>query len=136
MKRLPAALAICLMTCTSTFAQVDIRNPSIDTETAPALALLSAADMAQMLQLQDLRKTWIQEALAKPAPFADRMAMGMLLVTRLQEIEMGKKVFADAFGTATDDEQRANVRWFEAEATRMREDLEDGAYFSFATKLY
>ena len=46
MKRLSAALTIFLMTCALAFAQVDIRNPSINTETEQG-ALISQAGTAE-----------------------------------------------------------------------------------------
>ena len=46
MKRLPAAHTIFLMTCTLAFAQVDIRNPAINTETEEG-SLISQAGTAE-----------------------------------------------------------------------------------------
>ena len=60
MKRLPAALTIFLMTCTFAFAQVDIRNPSVDTETEQG-ALITQAGTAE----DDATRTQLLETFAE-----------------------------------------------------------------------
>jgi peroxiredoxin len=101
----------------------------LETDKTPALALIAGAQLADALGMREQRQAWVEAALAKPAPFAERMALGMHLLTAMQEIEKGEKVFADAFAAAKDDEERAKVRWYQAEALREREDRDDGAYY-------
>jgi thiol-disulfide isomerase/thioredoxin len=97
-------------------------------ETGPLL-LVHAAELAGMLGLDEQRTAWIDAALARDdAPFAERMEVGKLLLTRMQELDKGRKLFERAFAAATTDEARAEVLWYEALATREREDLPDGAY--------
>lgn len=107
----------------------------IATDEAPAMVLVTAATMAQRLNLRPQRDAWITAALAKDAPLADRLAMGRLLMTVLHEIERGDKVFEKALAAAPDDEQRAFVRWHRADALRDREDLPDNAAFEELDKL-
>lgn len=99
-----------------------------DVAESPALLLVEAARLAGLIGLDDQRGKWIDAALAKSMPFEDRMQVGMHLMTALQEIERGEKVFDDALAAASDDEARAKVGWYRAAATREREDLPDGAY--------
>jgi peroxiredoxin len=107
----------------------------IDAAAAPALLLVTAATMAQHLDLRDLRDGWVAAAQQKVAPLPDRLAMARLLMTVLREIEAGEKVFAAALQAAGDDEQRAFVRWHRADALRDREDLPDNAGFEELDKL-
>ena len=101
---------------------------AFDTAGSPALLLVEAARLAGQLGLDEQRGQWIDAALAKDMPFEDRMRVGMHLMTALQEIDRGEKLFADALSAAADDEARAKVAWYQAAATREREDLPDGAY--------
>src|SRR5690606_989662 len=57
---------------------------AIDAGKAPALALAVSAQFAEVLGLDAKRKAWIDAALAKPAPFDERMALGMHLLTALR----------------------------------------------------
>lgn len=107
----------------------------IDAKQAPALLLVTAATMAQRLNLLDLRKAWVEAALAKEAPLADRLAMARLLITVLVEVEKGEALFTAALAQAKDDEQRAFVRWHRADAMRDREDLPENAAFDELGKL-
>lgn len=100
----------------------------IDPNTSPALVLAAAAEFAGILQLDQDRKRYLDAALKAKAPFEERMALGMQLMTRLSEVEMGEQVFADARKAARDDEQRAKVGWFWAMAVREREDLPEDAH--------
>lgn len=102
---------------------------ALDTKQTPALALIAGAQLADALGLGEQRQAWVDAAIEKPAPFADRMALGMHLLTAMREIEKGEKVFADAFATAKDDEERAKVRWYQVAALGEREDRDDGAYY-------
>ncbi|MEZ5965675.1 MAG: TlpA disulfide reductase family protein [Planctomycetota bacterium] len=95
----------------------------------PALALVAAAQLAQMLGEDDQRRRFVDAAIAKPAPFEERMALGMHLLTVLREVDKGDRIFADAFAAAKDDEQRARVRWYQVAALREREDRADDAYY-------
>lgn len=97
----------------------------IDPKEAPALVLLTAADMATHLAGKELADKLVGAALQKDAPLPDRLAMGRLLLTSLRDVERGEKMFADALAAAKDDEQRALVRWHRADAIRDREDLPD-----------
>jgi peroxiredoxin len=101
---------------------------ALDVGGAPALELAAAAEMATRLGLGAERTRWIDAALAKEAPFEDRMALGLYLMTRLVEVEKGEAIFDAALAVAADDEGRARVRWYRAAALREREDLEEGAY--------
>lgn len=106
-----------------------------DVAESPALLLVEAARLAGQLGLSDQRGQWIDAALAKSMPFEDRMRVGMHLMTALQEIDRGEKVFTEALAAADDDEARAKVAWYHAAATREREDLPDGAYDEALTAL-
>jgi len=108
---------------------------AIEASQAPPMVLVTAADMAQHLNLKDQRKQWIEAALAKPAPLPDRLAMARMLMTRLQEVKQGEAVFDGALKAATDDEEKAFVRWHRADALRDREDLPDNAAFDELEKL-
>lgn len=100
----------------------------LDTASAPAMILVGAAQLAGFLELKEQRGKWIEAAIAKDEGFEIKMSLAMQLMTRLQEVEKGQKILADAFAGAANDEQRAKVRWFEAMAIREREDLPEGAY--------
>lgn len=102
---------------------------ALDAKTAPALVLIAGAQLAQALGLQKERGAWIDAAIGRPAPFQERMALGMHLLTALREIDKGDKVFADAFAAAKDDEERARVRWYQTAALAEREDRDDDAYY-------
>lgn len=75
----------------------------IRADEAPALLLVTAATMAQHLNLKDLREQWIGAACDKAAPLADRLAMARLLMTVLREVARGEKVFEKALAEAKDD---------------------------------
>lgn len=109
----------------------------LDPAQAPALVLTSGAAMAQHMPGQDaLRKTLLDAALAKTdVPLTDRLAMARLLSSVLHEVDRGDQLFADALAGATDDEQRALVRWHRADAKRDREDLPENAAFDELEKL-
>ena len=102
---------------------------AIDADAAPAMVLVTAAAMAQHVGLQKIRDTFIATAVAKDAPVEDRMAMARLLMTVLREVEKGEAIIAQALAEATDDEQRAFVRWHQADALRDREDLPENTGF-------
>jgi peroxiredoxin len=108
---------------------------AIDRVAAPALVLVTAATMAQHLGMTAERDALVSAAVEKPAPVADRMAMARLLMTVLLEVERGDKLFADALQAATDDDQRAFVRWHRADALRDREDLPENSAFDELDKL-
>lgn len=107
----------------------------IDGKQAPALLLATAATMAQHLGLKTLRDEWVAAARGKDAPLNDRLAMARMLMTVLQEIPAGEEIFAQALAAASDDEQRAFVRWHQADALRDREDLPENAAFEELEKL-
>jgi peroxiredoxin len=107
----------------------------IDAAAAPALLLVTAATMAQHLDQRELRDTWLAAALAKPAPLPERLAMARLLTTVLLEVKAGEAIFTAALTAATDDEQRALVRWHRADAMRDREDLGDNEAFDELERL-
>ncbi len=102
---------------------------------APALVLVTAAAMAQHLGRKAERDEWVKAALAKDAPIADRMAMARLLATTLHEVKASDEMFAKALAEAGDDEQRATVRWHQADALFGREDVADDAPFEALQKL-
>lgn len=108
---------------------------AIDAAAAPALVLTTAATMAQHLGLKPLRDGFVQAAIGKDAPLTERFAMARMLMTVLREIPAGERIFADALAAATDDEQRALVRWQQADALRDREDLPENAGFEELEKL-
>jgi thiol-disulfide isomerase/thioredoxin len=107
-------------------AQKTLRAFEVDA--APALLAVDAARLAGEIGLDEQRKRWIDAALKKTMPLAERMQVAAHLMTILQEIELGERVFAEALAAAKDDEARAEVVWFQARATREREDLPEGAY--------
>lgn len=100
----------------------------LDPANTPVMGIVAAAQFAAELGMQPQRKAWIDAAIAKPAPFEERMALAMHLMSGLREVGLGEKILQDAFGAAKDDEERAKVRWFEAAALREREDRADDAY--------
>ncbi|HEU4417304.1 MAG TPA: redoxin domain-containing protein [Planctomycetota bacterium] len=108
---------------------------SIEPPQAPPMVLVTAAAMAQHLNLKDQRKEWIEAALAKKASLPDRLAMARMLMTVLQEVKQGEAVFDDAVKAAADDEERAFVRWHRADALRDREDLPENTAFDELEKL-
>ncbi len=61
MKRLPAALTIFLLTCTLAFAQVDIRNPSIDTETEQGALITQAGTAEDNATRTQLLETFVEK---------------------------------------------------------------------------
>ncbi|MGA1524748.1 MAG: TlpA family protein disulfide reductase [Planctomycetota bacterium] len=100
----------------------------LDVASAPALELAAAAELAGRLGLGEERERWIDAAAGKDAPFEERMALALFLMTRLVEVARGEAIFDGALRAAEDDEKRAHVLWFRATAVREREDLEEGAY--------
>lgn len=109
---------------------------AIEPAQAGPVLLVHAAELAGILGLGEQRTAWIDAAVARTdAPREQRAEMATLLLTRLQEIDKGKQVFARMLEQAKDDEARAEVRWLEASATREREDLPDGAYDEALSKL-
>lgn len=100
----------------------------LDASAAPALELAAAAELAGRLGLGEERGRFIDAATGKDAPFEERMALALFLMTRLVEVERGEAIFDAALAAAADDEARAHVLWFRATAVREREDLEEGAY--------
>jgi len=107
----------------------------LDVERAPVMTLVAAAQFAGFLGMDAEKQKWIDVAIARDEGFEIKMSLAMQLMTRLQEIEKGEKILAQAFEAAADDEQRAKVRWFEAIALREREDLPEGAYDQALEKL-
>jgi peroxiredoxin len=101
---------------------------TVDADKTPALRLLNFAQLAEALGMQDQRKAWADAAAKKEAPFEERMAIGMHLLT-MREIAKGNRVFTDALAAAKDDEERAHVRWYQVAALREREDRDDDAYY-------
>jgi len=107
----------------------------IDAAEASGLLLLTAADMAARVNERDLRDRLVDQALQRPAPLEERLAMARLLMTLLREVPRGEKLVADALAEAKDDEQRALVRWYQCDAIRAREDLPENSYFDALDKL-
>ena len=107
----------------------------IDAEQAPGMVLVSAATMAQHLNLVQLRDVWVKQAVTKDAPLLDRMAMARLLMTVLREIELGEGLFTKALADAKDDEEKSFVMWHRADALRDREDLPENTGFDELEKL-
>ncbi len=108
---------------------------SIETAAAPALLLVTAATMAQHLNLKDQRAAWIAAAVKKQSPVTDRLAMARMLMTVLREVQLGEDLFKQTLAAATDDDQRSFIRWHLADALRDREDLPDNAGFEELEKL-
>lgn len=107
----------------------------IDAKQAPAMVLVTGASMAQHLQLKELRDSWVKAAVEKDAPLEERLAMARMLMTVLQEIQHGEKLFADAIANAKDDEQKSLVMWHRADTLRDREDLPENTGFDELEKL-
>ena len=101
---------------------------SFEVERASLAELMDAAVLADAAGLREQRTQWIEAAMVKPADFAARMQAGTTMMTRLVEVERGRKIFDDALAGASDDEQRATVLWHLAAATREREDRADDDY--------
>ncbi|MCA8943222.1 MAG: TlpA family protein disulfide reductase [Planctomycetes bacterium] len=87
-----------------------------------------AAELAERLGLASDRIAWIDAALAKAKTFEQRMRAGTILMTRMVEPERANQLYEDALRSADDDEQKAEVRWWQAVAVREREDRADGDY--------
>ncbi|MGE3174842.1 MAG: TlpA family protein disulfide reductase [Planctomycetota bacterium] len=107
----------------------------MDTDGAPPLMLLAAADMALAIEAGELGDTLIQHALDREASLEERMEMAKVLMTRLRMVERGEAIFAAALGAAADDEQRALVRYYQCEAIREREDIPENSYYVELDKL-
>lgn len=101
---------------------------SLDPAQTPVMGIVAAAQVAAELGMDTQRKSWIDAAIAKPAPFEERMALAMHLVSGLREVARGEQILKEAFTAAKDDEERAKVRWYEVAALREREDRADDAY--------
>lgn len=108
---------------------------AIDAKEASAMVLVTGATMAQHLRLKELRDGWVNAAVAKPAPLMDRLAMARMLMTVLQEVDKGEKLFDDALKNAKDDEQKSFVMWHKADTYRDREDLPENSGFNELEKL-
>src|SRR5262245_14317739 len=107
----------------------------IDATQAGGLLLLTAADMAARVGERALRDRLVDAALQRPAPLQEQLAMARMLMTLLREVPRGEKIIAEALAAATDDEQRALVRWYQCDAIRAREDLPENSYFDALDKL-
>lgn len=107
----------------------------INVAEASAMVLVTGATMAQHLQLKELRDGWVNAAVKKAAPLMDRLAMARMLMTVLQEIDHGEKLFDDAIAKAKDDEQKSFVMWHRADTYRDREDLPENSGFDELEKL-
>ena len=101
----------------------------IDRKEAPAMVLITAAAMAQHVGLKELRDGFVAEAVTKDAPVEERLAMARMLMTVLREVKRGEEIFSQALAAAEDDEQRAFIRWHQADALRDREDLPENTGF-------
>ena len=102
---------------------------SIDTATAPPVELAAAAEMATMLGMADEREAFVAAAIDKrDAPFEQRMALGIVLATRLGEVARSEALFEREAAAANDAEKRAEVAWYRCAAIREREDLAEGAF--------
>ncbi len=108
---------------------------ALEVDDAPPMALIAGAELATALGMTAQRAAWIDAAIARPAPFEEKVAVGMHLMTSLREVAKGEKIFDDAFAAAKDDEERARVRWYQAAALREREDRADDAYYKAIEKL-
>ncbi|MFK7741628.1 MAG: TlpA family protein disulfide reductase [Planctomycetota bacterium] len=107
----------------------------IDAKQASAMVLITGATMAQGLGDNELRTAWVKAGAEKKAPLQDSLAMGRLLMTVLREVEKGEARFNDALAAATNDDDRAFVRWHLADALRDREDLPENTGFDALEKL-
>ncbi len=101
---------------------------ALDVDTAPAMELTVAAEMAGYLGMPAERARWIRAAADKDAPFEEKMAVAIALATRLEEVERAEAIFTAATEAAEDDETRAHVGWYRCAMIREREDLPDGSY--------
>lgn len=95
----------------------------------PGLARLDAAVFAVQLGDQDARDRLVARALEETTDPVPRLQLARILMTSLRDVAAGEKIVADALAAATDDEQRATVRWYACEATREREDLPENSYY-------
>lgn len=95
---------------------------------ASGVLCAQAAAMAQDLQLPDKKALWITAALGKPGTFEERMELGSILMTALNETRKADSLFSAALKSAPDKAGKAKVTWYIAKATREREDLPEGAY--------
>ncbi len=107
----------------------------IDIAQAPAMVLVTGASMAQHLQMKELRDSWVKAAIKKQAPLMERLAMARMLMTVLQEVQHGEKLFTDAIANAEDDDQKSLVMWHRADTLRDREDLPENTGFDELEKL-
>lgn len=107
---------------------------TLDAAACPAAILLNGAAMAKRMRLP-VADQWKQQALAKDAPFLDRMGMARLLMTVLEDAKAGEAIFAAARAAARDDEERARVDWFRALTWRAREDVPEEQWVQELEKL-
>ena len=101
---------------------------AFDVTIASGIGCAIAAEMAQDLRMTAAKATWVAAALSKKSSFAERMELGMILMTALAEVDKAEALFADAMANAKGAEKKAEVQWHIARATREREDLPEGAY--------
>lgn len=95
---------------------------------ASALSCAGGAFLALQLQLKAEYEAWVKIAIAKKSSFADRMELGVQLMSHLLKPELGAKLFDAAIEAAKNDEDKAQVLWHRARATREREDVPEGSY--------
>jgi peroxiredoxin len=97
---------------------------------------MRGAEFADELGDSALRDRLVARALEAAATNVElRLQIARILMTRLRDVPRGEKLVADALAAATDDEQRAVVRWFACEAIREREDLPENSYYEALEKL-
>lgn len=95
----------------------------------PGLARLDAAVFALQLGDAATKDRLVETALRETKDIAARIQLARVLMTSLRDVPRGEAIVAEALAAATDDEQRATVRWHAAAATREREDLPENAYY-------
>lgn len=95
---------------------------------ASILSCATAALLAGDIGMDEERNAWVDAATKKGGSFDDRMELGIMLMSALNEPERGEALFTDALDSAPDAEAKAQVLWHKARATREREDLPEGAY--------
>jgi thiol-disulfide isomerase/thioredoxin len=99
------------------------RIASISLERAPALVLMQAAELAARIGMRAESAKFVDAAVTRKVPLAQRMEIGRILLTSLHDPVRGEAIFTTALAEAKTDEERAEILWHQAETTREREDL-------------
>lgn len=108
---------------------------AFDPATAGPLSCAEAAIWASNLRMDNLRDRFLDAALQKEMPLADRMQIYSLIGAQMALPKRSEKLFGKALAAAESAEDKATVLWYQAAAIREREDLKEGSYDEALEKL-